>query len=556
MRPMENTTKKSWIVALVFASLAVGLVYGQNGWTTSRADAQRAAWVRTDGYISVENIQQQRFELQWKRKLDNAPRQLNSLTPAMSTGDSGWNVTPANIGGSSNNVYGFEIDTGGIVWSRHFDAPMGAGTLTCPGGMTASVTRPTDLNQIVAGSAGPYRGRGGRGPGPPVGGVGQPGEGVPMALMQNTRAAGGSGGRGGANALAGASGGRGRGAAAAPLVQNLYAVTSDGTLHTLGQFLGKDVQKPVPFLPANANVTDLIAVDQVLYAGTINGCGGAPNGIWAIDLAGDAKPVTSWKNAASPVGAPALDSNGTLYVAIGDGPAAAGGYSDAVVALDPKTLRVKDSFTAPNASFTSTPTIFTYKGHEILAAATRDGRVFLLDTASLGGADHKTALFTSAATTTMKGYSPSALASWEDSAQNRWLLVSAVVAKGSVVAFKVAGDGAMPSLQQAWVSRDLVSPAAPIVVNGVAFVLSTGEYFPATGTVRLRRRYRSPHRQYCTRWMPPRVRNFGTAAGPLRRSFTRPDSGRSTGRFVLAPTTALFTRSALRWTGTSEPNEC
>src|SRR5258706_12867086 len=181
-------------------------------------------------------------------------------------------------------------------------------------------------------------------------------------------------------------------------------------MHTLGLFLGKDVQKPAPFLPANANVTDLIAVNETLYAATINGCGGAPNGVWAIDLASDTRSVTSWMNAASPVGAPALDSNGTIYVAIGEGPANGVGYSNAIVALDPKTLQVKDSFPATNAAFASTPTIFAYQGHEILAAATKDRRVVLLDTASLGGSDHKTPLFISAATTTMQGYSPSALA--------------------------------------------------------------------------------------------------------------------------------------------------
>jgi outer membrane protein assembly factor BamB len=244
----------------------------------------------------------------------------------------------------------------------------------------------------------------------------------------------------------------------------------------------------VPFLPANANATELITVDNILYATTVNGCGGAPNGVWAISLIGEPRPVTSWKNAASPVGAPAFDFNGTLYVAIGDGPAEAGGYTDAIVALDPKTLQVKDSFSTPNASFSSTPTIFMYKGHEILAALTKDGRVFLLDTASLGGADHKTPKFVSAATTTVKGYAPPALATWEDSAQDRWLLAPAEGAKGSAVAFKVVGDGTAPSLQQAWVSRDLVSPGAPIVVNGVAFVLSTGEYIPATGTAALAER--------------------------------------------------------------------
>ncbi len=230
-------------------------------------------------------------------------------------------------------------------------------------------------------------------------------------------------------------------------------------------------------LPPNAELSDLIVVNNELYASTINGCGGVANGLWAMDLGNDARPVVWWKNAASPVGAPAFSSTGTVFVAIGDGPSAGGGYADAIVALDPKTLQVKDSFTSPGASFTSTPTIFRYKDREILAAATKDGRVFLLDTASL-----KNKLFVSPATTTVRGFAPSALATWEDATQARWLAVPAAATKSGIVAYRVTGDGAKPSLQQAWVTRDLGTPSAPIVVNGVVFALSTGEYVPATGT--------------------------------------------------------------------------
>jgi hypothetical protein len=76
-----------------------------------------------------------------------------------------------------NNVYGIEIDTGGVSWSRHFDAPMVAGTPACPGGMTASVTRPTALNQIAVVRRAPSAVAAVV---DPIGGVGQPGEGVPM----------------------------------------------------------------------------------------------------------------------------------------------------------------------------------------------------------------------------------------------------------------------------------------------------------------------------------------------------------------------------------------
>jgi hypothetical protein len=194
--------------------------------------------------------------------------------------------------------------------------------------------------------------------------------------------------------------------------------------------------------------------------------------------------------------------------------------------------------------FASTPTIFAYKGHEILAAATKDGHVFLLDTASLGGADHKAPLFISAATATMQGYSPSALATWEDSAQNRWLLAPVGAAKGSVAAFKVTGDAERPALQPGWVSRDLVSPAATIVVNGVAFVLSTGEYIPATATASLADKISKP----VPAVLCPGCLRKGTVEQRQGYYVVCPLAGvwSSTGRLVAI--TAQYTRSALPWT--------
>ncbi|HVW08697.1 MAG TPA: PQQ-binding-like beta-propeller repeat protein [Bryobacteraceae bacterium] len=478
---------------LSIAAIAWAQGRGGGGWSTARADAQRTAWEHDNGYISLELIGKGGFALQWKRKLDNAPRQLNSLTDIAAAPGSGLNPPPTVIGGSSNNVYGIDDDTGGVSWKHHFNAALPAGgTLACPGGLTASVSRPTSLTQQVSTSV--QRGLG-RGRGPAQGAVGEPGEGVPMAMMQGgmfgpggggpggfAGGRGGSGGRGpggpggfadfgGGPGGRGASGGRGRGfgGPGRGTPQGTYAVASDGMLHELGQAEGKDIEKPVRFLPANANVTDMIAVNQILYAATTNGCGGAPNGVWAIDLASPEKTVVSWKSAASPVGAPALSSRGTVYIATADG---------SVTALDPKTLAVKDSFHAAGAAFSSTPTIFSYKDHELVAVAAKDGRVFLLDADALG-----TPLSVSAATTTNKNYAPAAMATWEDiNDGTRWLLVPAMGAKSNVIAFKVTGEAAKPSLQQEWTTRDLVTPAPPIVVNGLVFALSSGEYTPASGT--------------------------------------------------------------------------
>ena len=45
---------------------------------------------------------------------------------------------------------------------------------------------------------------------------------------------------------------------------------------TIGIAMGKDIQKPVPFLPPNANVSEIVSVNQMLYAATTNTCAGVP----------------------------------------------------------------------------------------------------------------------------------------------------------------------------------------------------------------------------------------------------------------------------------------
>ena len=60
----------------------------------------------------------------------------------------------------------------------------------------------------------------------------------------------------------------------------------------------------------------------------------------------------------------------------------------------------------------------------MVAAANRDGRIYLLDGASLGGADHKTALAKSAPYTASTGdFTPGALATWQDADGTRWIAV-------------------------------------------------------------------------------------------------------------------------------------
>jgi len=53
-----------------------------------------------------------------------------------------------------------------------------------------------------------------------------------------------------------------------------------------------------------------------------------------------------------------------------------------------------------------------------------------------------------------------------------------ILAPGSsaIVAWKVADQNGALSLQPAWTSREMVSPLTPMILNGVAFAVSSGEF--------------------------------------------------------------------------------
>src|SRR4030095_2497240 len=96
-------------------------------------------------------------------------------------------------------------------------------------------------------------------------------------------------------------------------------------------------------------------------------------------------------------------ADGTVYAETGDGQydPAANRYANAVIALTPKELKLKDWYAPNNAGWlykcdldmNVTPVVFPYNGRELLVGSGKEGRFFLLDSQSLGGADHRTPLF-------------------------------------------------------------------------------------------------------------------------------------------------------------------
>ena len=327
-----------FVVAAATALLA-GVISSQgrgnpNDWPTAYGDAQHSSWVRTDASISIESMTQGGFGLQWKTTLESPARQGVSLTQGVVT--SGVNLfTPiSTVAAPENLIFALDNDTGNLFWTRRFDGSLAPGTAACPGGISGAPTRTVNL---VLPPVAPARGgaaRGGRAYG---GAVGEPGAGVPIAPPTGGgRAAAGRGpaatppapeaaaARGEATpaaqatppapaspfptnpaAVAAAGGGRAGGGGLFRSSGVIHAVGGDGMFRTLGLVSGKDVQRPAPFLPSGARFSDLIAVGDMVYTATSGGCGGAPNGIWAISTSGDPKTVVSWKtNGGDPIGSP------------------------------------------------------------------------------------------------------------------------------------------------------------------------------------------------------------------------------------------------------------
>jgi len=470
---------------LVSASVAFLHAQGRGGseWTTNGYDAQRSSWLRGDARLTKDAVQKGEFAYLWSMKIENANRQLNSLTPPVLLdrliGYRGFKSL-AFFGGSDDRVFAVDTDLARPAWTTilNYSAPTGgrpSSSMECPGGLTAMPSRRTTL-AVAAPTVG-----GGRGGVRNGSAVGEPGRGA-AALGQSLP-------QRGAPPAAPA---RGRGPAPIGFgrVDPLFVVGGDGFIHSLYVSNGAEMEPPMPFIPPDTKPSAVIWVDGVVYTTTSGGCGGAPNALWALDLNVPVKErkALSWKTGSANIAGTsglAFGFEGAIYVALGTG-ATSAPAPDSIVALNPETLKPTDWFTAPGADFNATPTIIRHKNRDLIAATANDGRLYLLDAASLGGADHKTPLAVTAKFT--DAGAGTALATFED-ASGRWIVATAsgttgdaafaqngAAPNGRVVAFKLSDAGEKLSLEAVWQSPDLTAPLAPIVVDGMVFAVSSGEY--------------------------------------------------------------------------------
>jgi len=425
-------------------------------WLTDGGDPQRTAWQQQETAISPSSVRG--MKLLWKLQLDNVPRQMHALFPPLVAGRADTSTGPkqiAVVAGVSNNLYAIDADTGTLLWKRHFDrgfTPPFDGRppwTLCPGGMTATPV-------MAPGSS--------------------------------------------------------------PGTYVVYAVTWDGKLHTLDVATGDELAAPAKFMPPNGKPYALNLWRGVVYAGTSEECGDNPDRLYAFDLA---SKTTSFfdPNGGGLWGrrGPSIGTDGAVYSGTGDNEfePRLHEFGEAIIAaafdLSTRRLSLKDYFSPPNSEWmtandldmNTTGPVFPYAGREWIVQSSKECRLWLLDSASLGGPAHRTAAYTTPVMCNEHAQWQSAgvwgaLGTWVDSAGARWIaapfwgpkhpqfsapLEHGVVTNGAVVAFMLLERDGHPILSPRWISRDMNRADPPVVANGVVFGYGAGEDTTQTWTV-------------------------------------------------------------------------
>jgi outer membrane protein assembly factor BamB len=388
------------------------------------------------------------------------------------------------FGGSSGKIFSVDADLNKLLWEAHLayqsSTPQSAvSTLACPGGMTAPVVMPGSSSASMHFASGVRRAIIPARP-PALGPRDRPMTVVPPFDPRVTPLS-------------------------ATTVSHLaifYAISSDGELHLLNSYTGEDLIAPLKFVPPNSKITSLNLWETTLYATTADDCNGQANALYSLDFLRPDKYVWSFTtngSGFSGIGGTAIGRDGTVYVQVASGSnSATGPLQDTVLALTSKDLRVKDYFTPSGKpdrrknvdSAGITPTVLSWKGKEFVAAADSNGRLYLLDSTMLGGADHHTPVSQTDPLVDRKNKKEwygfhGTFTTWLDvDTETRWLYApywgaltrsDGDAETGRLLAFKIAESSTQPTLDQVWVSPGIRTPGPAVVANGLLFTLSSGE---------------------------------------------------------------------------------
>jgi outer membrane protein assembly factor BamB len=449
----ENMRKTFILIVLVVCCGLTWTVRAQRqaaakpaDWLTDGGDVQRTGWQRNESTLTKDSVKN--LKVVWKLQLDNQPREMHSLLPVLIVGQINTAAGPkelAIVAGSSDNIYAIDVRAGQILWKKHLDYPpqktsRRVGDTLCPGGQTAT-----------------------------------PVIGPPDAAGRRT----------------------------------LYALDGSGALRQLNVADGQEIAPRVKYTWPDGKAYALNLRNNVLYTTSAQGCAGNPNQVWALDLS-DAENIKTFNPGSGGLwgrtGA-AIGADGTVYAPTGDGVYDPENqvYGNGLIAvkLEGNQLKLKDYFIPSNWAWLRkrdldlnvTPTIFTYKGRELMVTSSKECRLWLMDTKSIGGADHQTPLYRTPLMCNEEVDFAAAgvwgsLATWEDTSGTRWVLTPiwgpphsefkvptahGAVTHGAIVAFKLEEKSGALQLTPAWISRDMDLAEPPVIANGVVYTFGNGE---------------------------------------------------------------------------------
>ena len=420
-------------------------------YTTDGADIERSGWVKDEKILTRQNVGT--LKLKWKLETGNQPRALHALMPVLVIGQLSTPGGVKQVGivnGISDNLYAFDVESGKILWQKHWDYP-------APAGRGGAAPAPQDPKRL---------------------GFLQPGGSSDTPVI---------------------------GPADAQGRRPVYFVSGVGMLHVIIAADGTDLQPPYKFYGGKGWALNLVG--NTLWLQTTYG--GAS--IAAVRVDDPEHKVMTW-NAGSG-GAwgrrgVAVDSTGTAWTTTGDGvydlTSDPPRYANSVVGVHIQNgqLKLKDYYTPTNWEWlrkrdldpNNTPTVFKYKGRELVAASGKECRLYLLDPESAGGENHqtpafKTPLFCNEEVDFQDMGSWGALSSWEDRG-TRWVLAPfwgpvhsqakfplsyGPVKEGGVAAFKLVERAGRLEFAPAWVSRDMRRGEPVLIVNGMIVAYGSGE---------------------------------------------------------------------------------
>ncbi len=407
-------------------------------WVTSGSDAQRTHSVAANGKISVAEFAgpnfekpgftKSGFEFLWKRKLaGDGDAMTQAVLMDRYIGYRGFRSLA--FIAATNGVYAIDTDLNRMEWEKKW--PAAAGPARCAGlgiGRSTFAMYPPIFGPERSGFA--------------KSDVGQAHEGA-VTIAVALRAA---------SVPTGAPRPPDRG----PRPAFIYTIGGDGKLHSMYLSNGDEPEPPMDFVPPNSNAHGFVMIDNsVAYAAT-NECNGAEGGIWALDIR--TNQSMHWKSSSGKIagsGGMAFGPTGVIYLTTTGGE---------LVALDGQSLAPRDSYRA-GGEFVSSAVVFPYRNRTMVAAATKDGTLHVVD-----GAAVNAVLFKSQRNTV--GAATGELASWQSAAGVRWL---AAATERGVETWRIGEREDVIALEEGWKSRQIESPMTPMIVNGVVFVLARGD---------------------------------------------------------------------------------